>query len=341
VPQDKSQRGDCVLSIIIKALNEERNIALAIESALDAIEGIDPEVILADSCSTDRTVEIARRYPIKIVSLSDRADRSCGVGAQLGFQYSKGRYLCLIDGDMRLRHGFLPAAIKFLEEHPKAAGVGGLIIECETESLEFAQRARRKDLDRRPGTVTRLDCSGVYRRSAIDSMGYLTDRNLHAGEEFDLGARLHSQGWALERLDLPAVDHSGHSGSSLLLLLRRFTTRMSFGTGEVMRAAFGRPHFYFIIRNDKNLVLVCFVLIWWLTIAAIPFVRNDLFALLAAAVLFLLPFVVMSWRWRSLPNGVYSVVAWNVLALGFFPGLLRSRVSPKRWINSTIVKEVG
>jgi glycosyltransferase involved in cell wall biosynthesis len=114
------------VSIIIKALNEEQHIASAIESALAALDGMSGEVILADGASTDRTVEIARRYPINIVSLTDIQDRSCGAGAQLGFQYSRGRYLCLIDGDMRLHKEFLPAAIRFLEENSATAGVGGM-----------------------------------------------------------------------------------------------------------------------------------------------------------------------------------------------------------------------
>src|SRR4249920_3766601 len=90
------------VSIIIKALNEERHIASAIESALAALHGIDGEVILADGGSSDRTIEIARRYPITIVQLTDAADLSRGSGAQLGFQYSSGRYLLLMDGDMQL-----------------------------------------------------------------------------------------------------------------------------------------------------------------------------------------------------------------------------------------------
>ena len=104
------------VSVIIKALNEERHIASAIESALAALEGTPGEVILADAASTDRTVEIARRYPIKIVQLNNTKERSCGAGAQLGFQHSNGQYLCLMDGDMQLHAGFLSAAIQFLEE---------------------------------------------------------------------------------------------------------------------------------------------------------------------------------------------------------------------------------
>ena len=72
------------VSIIIKAFNEERHIAGAIESALAALAGIGGEVILADGASTDRTVAIAEKYPVKIVRLDNAADRSCGAGAQLG-----------------------------------------------------------------------------------------------------------------------------------------------------------------------------------------------------------------------------------------------------------------
>src|SRR5580704_7273961 len=83
------------VSIIIKALNEERNIAAAIESAIAALAGLDGEVILADSLSTDQTVAIARRYPITIATLKSIEARSCGAGAQLGFQHSKGEFICL------------------------------------------------------------------------------------------------------------------------------------------------------------------------------------------------------------------------------------------------------
>src|ERR1041385_4468258 len=114
------------VSVVIKALNEEAHIAVAIESAIAALEDMDGEIILADSLSTDRTVEIASTYPIKIVSLDRGEDRSCGAGGQLGYQYSSGDYICLIDGDMRLHPSFLAAAIRHLELVPALAGVGGI-----------------------------------------------------------------------------------------------------------------------------------------------------------------------------------------------------------------------
>ena len=164
---------------IIKALNEERYIAAAIESALTAIKGFQGEIILADSASTDRTIEIARRYRVKIVQMTRVEDRSCGVGAQLGFQYSSGRCIWLVDGDMELRPQFLSAAIQFLDSHPDVAGVGGTLTEHETANLEYVKRSVREYGVRRPDVVARLDGGGVYRRASIESVGYLTDRNMH------------------------------------------------------------------------------------------------------------------------------------------------------------------
>jgi glycosyltransferase involved in cell wall biosynthesis len=51
------------VSIVIKVLNEEFNIRRAIESSLAAVAHHDGEVIVADSVSTDQTIEIAKQFP--------------------------------------------------------------------------------------------------------------------------------------------------------------------------------------------------------------------------------------------------------------------------------------
>jgi glycosyltransferase involved in cell wall biosynthesis len=329
------------VTIVIKALNEERHIAAAIESAIAALQGMRGEIILADSASTDRTVEIAAQYPIKIVSLTNIADRSCGAGVQLGYQYSSGRYVCLIDGDMRLHQPFLPAAIAFLETHRQFAGVGGMIVECETGNFEYVKRASAVDPDRLPGEVKRLDCGGVYRREALEAAGYMGDRNLHGGEELELGARLRARGWRLARIDMPAIDHHGHSGDPYALLRRRWATRFAFSTGEILRGTFGTSAFRLVLHKlCWELFLFAAVHAWWLTLIATPFlVRGSLAAALIVAAIALLPFVAMSLRCRSIGLGIYSVTAWNVYAAGLWPGLLRRRIDPARRIPSAILRD--
>jgi glycosyltransferase involved in cell wall biosynthesis len=326
------------VSIIIKALNEERRIALAIESALAALSGIDGEVILADGGSTDRTLEIARGYPIVIVQLSRVEDRCCGSGAQLGFQYSRGRYLMLMDGDQQLRPAFLPAALAALRRDPKLAGVGGAIVECNVDSEEYEQRSRRIDPDSRAGPVTRLNGSGLYRRTAIETVGYLTDRNLHGGEEFDLGARLHAAGWTLAKIDRPIVDHHPHTGNAYRLLLRRIRNKNASGAGELFRAAVGHRHFWFAVGHDRTVLLCLVVIGWWFALALAAFALTGWSAVWAAGAILLLPLVATSLRWRSLRLGLYSVAAWNVFALCFWPGLLRRRTPPISWIDSTVLQ---
>jgi glycosyltransferase involved in cell wall biosynthesis len=335
MPADKRP----TVSIIIKAYNEERHIAGAIESALAALARIDGEVILADGASTDRTIEIAARYPIKIVRLSDPNDRSCGAGAQLGFQYSRGEFLFLMDGDMRLHSDFLAAGIRFLRDHPSMGGVGGGMIYQDASGLEYDQRVRRFDPDRGPGVVTRLGGCGLYRRSAVDAVGYSTDRNLHGGEELELAARLRASGWTLAKIDCVAVEHYCHVDNPYGLLLRRMKTRNAFGPGEMIRAAFGRPHFGLVLRDDRNSRLCALVALWWAAMVGVAVVLRDLDAVVAIAALLAFPFAVMSWRWRSLRHGLYSVMAWNTQALCFLPGFLQRRRPPAEWMPSTVVKD--
>jgi GT2 family glycosyltransferase len=329
------------VSIIIKAFNEERHIGNAIKSALAALNGLDGEVILADGASTDATIAVAQHYPIRIVRLNDAYDRSCGAGAQLGFQYSRGEYLFLMDGDMRLHSGFIPAALRFLEHNEKVAGVGGAVVERELENLEYAQRARRNDPDRRPGLVSRLNGCGLYRRSAIESVGYLTDRNLHGGEELELAARLQAAGWTLARIDCIAVDHYGHRGNPFRLLWRRIVTRNAFAAGEIARASIGRPQFWIVLRNDRSLLLCALLTGWWASIAAIALLGSDEFATTAAIILIVFPFVTMAVRWRSLLSAFYSIVVWHVFAFCFWPGFLRARALPASWMASTVIEDAA
>ncbi len=51
-----------MISIFILTHNEERDIAACIESAL-----LSDDVIVVDSCSTDRTCDIAHQYPVRVV----------------------------------------------------------------------------------------------------------------------------------------------------------------------------------------------------------------------------------------------------------------------------------
>ncbi len=333
------------VSVVIKAYNEEAAIAGALESALAAVRAVGGEVVLADSASTDGTLREASRYPVRIVTLGQPDERCCGIGPQLGWQHALGEYVYVMDGDMRLVPGFLEQALAFLAQHPEVAGVGGRVLELNTESLEYRERGERsakREAHRMPGAVDRLDGGGLYRRRAVEEAGWLTDRNLHSYEEFDLGARLRARGWKLWRLPADAVTHRGHDAPPYQLLLRRWRSRYACGLGELVRGALGRPHLKLVLQGVRELRLYAAVIAWWAVLASVPLWPADAGArAIAFGALALLPLAGMAVRKRSWSRAAYAVASWNVQAAGLVRGLLASRKPPQARIDSRVLREPG
>ena len=330
------------VSVILKTLNEEARIGAAIESVLAALDGIGGEITVADGGSRDRTLAIAASYPVRVVQLDPATAPSCGIGPQLGFQYSREPFICLMDGDMLLDPGFLPEAIAFLADHPRIAGVTGHVEEMNDTSLEYVRRGRRVSPENRTGPIDRMNGGGLYRRAAIEQAGYLSDRNLHGYEEFDLGVRLRLHGWSLYRLDRRFVRHFGHALNAYALLLRRWKSGYLRGIGELLRAALGKPQWLQLVQDLPELKLWAGVYVWLAAMVALPLAMPSPFLGLAIDLALTAAIVgAMSLRQRSLQLGLYAVVAWLFHAAALPLGFLQARKAPEAWIESRIVKDVS
>lgn len=328
------------VSVILKTLNEEARIGAAIESVLAALEGIGGEVIVADGGSRDRTLAIATSYPVQVVQLEPSIRPSCGIGPQLGFQYSREPFICLMDGDMLLDSGFLPDALSYLSANPSAAGVTGHVEEMNDTSLEYVRRGRRVSPENRIGAIDRMNGGGLYRREAVEQAGYLSDRNLHGYEEFDLGLRLRARGWSLHRLDRRFVRHFGHAINAYALLLRRWKSGYLRGIGEVLRAALGQPQWQRLIDELPELKLWGIVYLWLVAMIALPFgLSSPALGLAIDGVLIAGIIGLMSLRQRSLSLGLYAVVAWLFHAAALPLGFIQARKAPGAWIESRVVSE--
>jgi len=331
----------CRVSIVIKTLNEERRVSAAIESALAAVASVGGEVVLADSCSTDRTVALASTYPIRVTQLAHADERCCGVGPQLGYQHCTGEFVYILDGDMEMLPGFLPAALEFMQAHPKVGGVGGRVVEMNTSSLEYLARVERGMGHMQAGEVDRLDMGGLYRRAAVEQAGYFSNRNLHSYEEFDLAARLPVNGWKLWRIDQDAVRHYGHDAPPYQLLVRRWRSRYICGLGELVRAAWGQPHMRLALAGVRELRLYVAVIAWWFVLlgcllAPIAWTaRLGFFATIAAA-----PVLLMAWRKRSLRKAVFSVVSWCFNTAGLIRGLAARQQPVREPVASVVLHDV-
>jgi len=325
------------LSILIKALNEEALISNCLEAALVEVQKVGGEVILVDSLSTDRTIEIAKRYPVRIIQFIRKEDCGCASAVQLGYQYAHGEYLYVLDGDMELQPDFLSLALDYLESNPDVAGVAGKLLDTHIKTADDKRRASKATAQQQIMEVPDLGGGGLYRRKAIESVGYLAHRWLPAREEAELGARLRAAGWRLIRLPEIAVLHTGHSESNFQMLCRLWRNRRMHAYGMCLRTAFRKPWWWLSVRRA-----------WFVFAAPALHVTAGMLAggvmhlgaikfvpALAASEIFvwLVSIAVLAVRKKSVSDAILSVYTWHCYALAAALGAMQSISNPEIPIN--------
>lgn len=98
-------------------MNEEDNIKPLLAAVRSALAGIDYEVILVDDGSSDKTIpEILANADdrIKLVELRKNYGQSTAMTA--GIDYSTGRYVALLDGDLQNDPTDIPSMLELLKK---------------------------------------------------------------------------------------------------------------------------------------------------------------------------------------------------------------------------------
>ena len=108
------------VSIIIPTLNEEKLIENILKQFTEEIKKkFDLEVIVSDGGSTDRTIEIARKYADKVIEKTDKSKQNISRGRNIGASLSLGDVLIFFNADTRITDPseFLTEAIATLNIH--------------------------------------------------------------------------------------------------------------------------------------------------------------------------------------------------------------------------------
>ena len=112
-----------MLSIIVPTLNEEDRLSNTLE-ALQALAG-DKEILVADGGSEDRTVEIAIRAGVRVVS----CDRGRGTQLRTAAREAAGDILWFVHADTRPEAGALESIGNALLDGAAAGGNFSLVFE--------------------------------------------------------------------------------------------------------------------------------------------------------------------------------------------------------------------
>jgi GT2 family glycosyltransferase len=329
-------RPGLTLTVVVKCLNEAENLRRCLTSLVRQTAGMQAEIIVVDSRSTDASVAIAAEFPVRIVQFVNAADPRCGSVAQLGFQCARGRFLLIVDGDMELLPGFLSQALAAFAADARLAGVGAGHMEM-SDAIEFRDRNARRDPYATSGQVLRIAGCGMYRVDALRELGYFTDRNLHCFEEFELGMRLRRAGWQLTMLKMLCVRHYGHRDPPLQLLARRWRTRYLDGHGEIIRSSLHNGLCLATLRPCRRAAAVVG---WWvgmvcLALAALWWPP----AAFGCAMALVLPPLGLLVRKRSVARAAYSFAMWQVSALSLVRGFAGRYIDPLTPIEHVVLKD--
>ena len=104
------------LSVVITVMNEEENIRPLLAAIRSALAGIDYEVVLVDDGSTDNTrQEIKQNIDDRIALVELRKNYGQSTAMAAGIDYSKGKYIALMDGDLQNDPSDIPMMLQKLK----------------------------------------------------------------------------------------------------------------------------------------------------------------------------------------------------------------------------------
>lgn len=181
-----------MVSIIVAAFNEEKNIERLLKSIKNqTFKNI--ETVIVDDGSTDRTIEIAKKYTSKVYARS-HAERS--LQRNFGVSHAKGKYVLILDADMELTPGVVKSCLENIKNHK------ALIVPERTVGNGFMATIRKFEREMYMNDKN-IEVARFFDKKIFTEFdGY--DVNLTGAEDYDLPKRImdkygaNSIGWAKE-----------------------------------------------------------------------------------------------------------------------------------------------
>jgi rhamnosyltransferase len=178
-----------LVSIILRSKNEERWVTPCLEAILgQSYKNF--EIILVDNHSTDKTVEKAKLYPIKVCSIDAYTP---GKSLNIGINISQGELIvCLSIHCIPTNSSWLGHLVKSVLEDQDTAGVYG-----RQEPMSFTSDADKRDLL----TIFGLDKKIQYKDSFFHNANSILKKDLWKRFPFDeLTTNIEDRLWAREVL---------------------------------------------------------------------------------------------------------------------------------------------
>lgn len=215
--------GQAQLSVIVPAYNAAATLATCLDAIFAQVTD-DIEVLVVDDGSNDDTVQVAQRYPAKLLVLPNNQGPSAA--RNHGAAKAHGRLLFFVDADVALAVGAL-ALGRALIERP---GVGAVIGSYDNDPAVLTMVSQFKNLAHHyfhqrsgPEATTLFGACTLILRDLFLAVGGFDERR-RSLEDVELGYRLTAHGARIRLEPGLQVKHLKH-WTLLLLLVTDLTQR--------------------------------------------------------------------------------------------------------------------
>jgi glycosyltransferase involved in cell wall biosynthesis len=212
------------ITVVIPVKNSERTIRKCLEAVLN--QSIKPyEVIVVDGHSSDKTVEIAKRFNVRVIYENHG---TVGGARQVGLEASNGDYVAFTDADCIPEKRWLENLVK--EFSDEVVGVGGGLkyfgeglwdssIALAMNTLVGSGNSVQGRLFKKRRFVKSISgCNCMYRKETLLKIGGF-NVNLSINEDTELNRRLSKLGKLLYVPDAIVIHYHGRG-------LKGFAKRM-------------------------------------------------------------------------------------------------------------------
>lgn len=175
------------LSIIVPVYNQEKYLADAIQSALD--QTVPCEIICVNDGSTDNSLEIARKFPIKVI---DQVNKGLPSARNTGIMNATGDFILPLDADDILLPDTADMILATMRANPEADVIA-------PSFKEFGVRNTQIILMPNPtledfSAANRIGYFSAIRKSVLLEVGGYSPRMIWGYEDYHLWINLLTRG---------------------------------------------------------------------------------------------------------------------------------------------------
>lgn len=228
------------ISVIIVNYNVKHYLAQCLFSLRRALQGVDAETIVVDNDSKDGSVPYLKQMHPWVRYVEAGSNLGFSKANNLAIRESQGEYVLLLNPDTVVGEHVIVDALRFIDAHPKAGGVGVRMLNADGSDAMESRRGvptpstafwkmtgmcRRYPQSHRfahyymswlpwdrPACIEIM--SGAFclmRKRVLDDVGLLDEDFFMYGEDIDLSYRILRGGWENWYLPLRILHYKGES----------------------------------------------------------------------------------------------------------------------------------